>query len=139
MMLFDLLKARSDIEDAKSLKQRLPVPRPHRDPTAETLNWKTSGMQISEQGSQLRTKNFVTTFSGKLKLFIYVNLQTFLDGAHCCKLPFDKLKPIKLRNMQVPKIHNGYYLVCKVVGAPHATISTNVLVEDLNGKFCGSS
>uniref|UniRef100_A0AC35FV44 Uncharacterized protein n=1 Tax=Panagrolaimus sp. PS1159 TaxID=55785 RepID=A0AC35FV44_9BILA len=52
--------------------------------------------------------------------------------SHCCKLPLEDLKPINLRDMKVPMVHKGQYLVCQIIAPPVATIAVNILIQDLN-------
>jgi hypothetical protein len=59
----------------------------------------------------------------------------FSGQSHACKTAFDQLKPIKLSEMQVPKVHKGRFLVCKTIREPFSRVATTTLVQDLNSKL----
>lgn len=56
-----------------------------------------------------------------------------LGDHHCCKVPVAELNPITLRDMKVPKVHGGRYLICRTIVEPTAFVGTSVYVEDLFG------
>ncbi|KAI1698325.1 SET domain-containing protein [Ditylenchus destructor] len=53
---------------------------------------------------------------------------------HCCVDPLERLKPIRLNEMLVPKVHKGRYLVCRTLAQAVAYVGTTVPVEDLEGE-----
>jgi hypothetical protein len=62
--------------------------------------------------------------------------QTFITGqSHCSKVvSFRDLKGIRLREMSVPNIHYGRYLLCRTVVPPVRIIGVTTLVEDIDGE-----
>uniref|UniRef100_A0A914PUK9 Uncharacterized protein n=1 Tax=Panagrolaimus davidi TaxID=227884 RepID=A0A914PUK9_9BILA len=102
------------------LNQSTPVPRPYRNPLQERMSWRFQVLQNDMQ--QVPRDNLVSTRT------------TILSGdSHSCKKALEELKEIKLRDMKVPMVHSGRYLVCRVIGAPCLMVGVNTLVEDLNG------
>ena len=72
-----------------------------------------------------------SNFTYKIQNFrIYFS---FLGESHSCVLPLNKLTPIFMRQMEVPKIHLGKFLVCRTISKGKTTVGTTILVEDLNG------
>ncbi|KAI1703543.1 SET domain-containing protein [Ditylenchus destructor] len=60
---------------------------------------------------------------------------TFVTGQeHCCVVPMERLKPITLKEMLVPKVHKGRYLVCQTLTQAVAYVGTTVPIEDLEGE-----
>ena len=57
-----------------------------------------------------------------------------LGDCYSSKTPFEELTPIKLRDLQVPKVHIGRYLVVQILIKPAFVVGMNTLIEDLNGK-----
>ncbi|KAI6177647.1 SET domain-containing protein [Aphelenchoides bicaudatus] len=107
-------------EKSKALNEQAPVPRPSRELDYERLQWQMNSLQMDMQRERNANLMEIQT--------------TVVSGeSHTCKLPFDQLKPIYLKEMEVPKIHEERYLVCKVIGMPVSMISINTLVQDLNG------
>lgn len=51
---------------------------------------------------------------------------------HSCKTPFEELKAITLRDLDVSIVYRGGYLVCKVIRMPDPG-DANFLIQDLNG------
>uniref|UniRef100_A0A914QQ29 Tetratricopeptide repeat protein n=1 Tax=Panagrolaimus davidi TaxID=227884 RepID=A0A914QQ29_9BILA len=102
--------------NGKGLNQEAPVSRRSRNPEEALLLWKLQYLQMHGECNILPTKKII-----------------FPSKSHFCKMPFEKLEPIKLCEMKVPMVHNGKFLVAKVIGKPFAVIGVNALIEDLNG------
>jgi tetratricopeptide (TPR) repeat protein len=55
---------------------------------------------------------------------------------HCCKsISLSDLKPIFLKDMMVPNVHCGRYLLCRTVAPSIIIIGVTAYVEDLNGDI----
>ena len=137
--MMNFLKTKMETaEETKRLNRSKPMPRPHRDPFQERMRWQIMVMhekmrnEKKEEGT-IETKT--TILSSELNfniLLTFINI--FLGDSHSCKIPFEELTPIKLRDLQVPKVHVGRYLVCQVISAPSQIVGVSALIQDLDGK-----
>uniref|UniRef100_A0A914Q0F3 SET domain-containing protein n=1 Tax=Panagrolaimus davidi TaxID=227884 RepID=A0A914Q0F3_9BILA len=102
-------------KEAELLNQSKPVAWTPRNPFEEHMRW------------QMKLESFQATD------FANVTRSTVLSSALSSKQQLIKLSPTTLKEMKVPKIHFGKYLICKVVDVPLPLIGISTLVEDLNG------
>ncbi|KAH7699131.1 TPR and SET domain containing protein [Aphelenchoides avenae] len=54
-------------------------------------------------------------------------------AAHTSKKPLEELEPITLRDLQIPMLHTGRFLVCRTIADAVVAIGTTALVEDTTG------
>uniref|UniRef100_A0AC34FAR2 SET domain-containing protein n=1 Tax=Panagrolaimus sp. ES5 TaxID=591445 RepID=A0AC34FAR2_9BILA len=113
----------SQAEASQRLNQGTPVPRPHKNPGQEIMRWQIQTLQYDMQ--EKKTAQNKGLFSTRTTILS--------SDSHSCKIPFEELQPITLRDMKVPMVHVGRYLVCQVAGMPYPIVGVNVLIQDLNG------
>uniref|UniRef100_A0A914YRG0 SET domain-containing protein n=1 Tax=Panagrolaimus superbus TaxID=310955 RepID=A0A914YRG0_9BILA len=113
----------SQAEASQSLNRSTPVPRPNKNPDQELMRWRFLTLQSDMEERKIsHDKGLISTRT------------TILSGdIHSCKRAFEELKPITLRDMKVPMVHEGRYLICQVIGQPYAIVGVNVLIQDING------
>uniref|UniRef100_A0AC35GTY5 Uncharacterized protein n=1 Tax=Panagrolaimus sp. PS1159 TaxID=55785 RepID=A0AC35GTY5_9BILA len=118
-------------KESERLNHGPPKPRQNRDALEEKLTWEMWSVQIDSKGQRATAG---VSYSS--------------NESHCCKTQFDELKPIMLKEMKVPMIHTGRYLVCKCLCKPlpiinimetpvekrsFSTCGISMLIQDLNG------
>uniref|UniRef100_A0A914PSW9 Uncharacterized protein n=1 Tax=Panagrolaimus davidi TaxID=227884 RepID=A0A914PSW9_9BILA len=109
-------------EASQALNQSTPVSRPYKNPDQEIMRWQFQSIKYDIDDKKKKERNMFSTNT------------TILSGdCHSCKTALEDLKPIKLCDMKVPKVHGGRYLMGQVVGMPFAIVGVNVLIQDLNG------
>uniref|UniRef100_A0A914QCX0 SET domain-containing protein n=1 Tax=Panagrolaimus davidi TaxID=227884 RepID=A0A914QCX0_9BILA len=106
-----------------------PKPRQNRNADEERMNWQMRALQ---------------TDTNRAKTFAEISFLS--NESHCSKTSMEKLKPIMLKEMKVPMIHTGRYLICQclckplpimgvgtsVNGDKYFTSGVSMLIQDIN-------
>ncbi|GAA5837330.1 hypothetical protein JCM9279_005655 [Rhodotorula babjevae] len=55
-------------------------------------------------------------------------------GKHSSSTPLEQLKPIRFKEMKVTKMHEGRFLLCRIVSSPLKMVGLSFVVEDQDGR-----
>ncbi|KAH7704430.1 TPR and SET domain containing protein, partial [Aphelenchoides avenae] len=109
------------LKAAQERNKTKPQPRPQRNRKQTLKEWEAHLYMHKLQRASVRPNNPWSS-------------QDFVTSdRHWCKVPVAELKPITLRDMKVPKVHEGRYMLCRSIFEPTAFIGTTVYVEDMRG------
>lgn len=57
-----------------------------------------------------------------------------LRPPHFPRVPFDSLRPVRLSNMMLNKVHHGRYFICRAISQTVRLVAVQVAVEDIDGN-----
>ena len=113
-----LLKQVETAKEAQKINLSSPRPRPQKDRLRTFLHYSNNGEKE------------------KLEKDCVQMCTSFITGTtHSSKKSLEDLKPINLNQMMIPKLHLGFYLVCRTISKGKTIVGTMVLVEDQNGDI----
>ena len=128
MMNFVRMEYENSVRTERLISEKKPYKRPYKDYTS-TMFQNMLTLKQTEQ-NQARSKE-----QTKGENAVDVRFNKITAPRHCSLKQVDELKPIVLEEMYVNKVHNGRYLLCRIVAKPFYLTGISMIVEDTNGEI----